>query len=141
MRNTGTLNGTVQGRGIDLNANGALDQIAIDVGSSVAQAGPYRLFVHLGAAGKTLVGSGDAVLAAGTQTISAVFNVQDLVARGLNKGPYSLDMVELMFLDNGQAIPADRKVNLGQIASFQNTNIFPERPFPKGPPAAPAINP
>ena len=126
VRSTVTLTGTVQARGIDLNANGALDQIAIDAGASIGQAGPYRLFVHLGANGKKLVGSGDATLGAGAQTATAIFNVQDLVAQGLGKGPYSLDLVELMFLDSGNAIPADRKVNLGQIGNFQNSSF--ERP-------------
>jgi uncharacterized protein (TIGR02246 family) len=31
--------------------------------------------------------------------------------------------------------------DLWQIASFQNTNSVPETPFPKGPPAAPAVKP
>ena len=120
VRDTATLSGVVQARGIDLNANGALDQIALDAGANIAQPGTYRVFVQLGAAGgKKLVGSGDKLLAAGAQTATALINTQDLVAQGLGKGPYSVDQIDLMYLDNGNAIPADRKVNLGQIANFQ----------------------
>lgn len=120
VRYTASLGDSLQARGIDLNANGALDQIALDAPASILQPGNYRLFVHLGTTnGKKAVASGDRVLAAGAQTATALVATQDLVAQGLGKGPYSIDLVELMYLDNGNAIPADRKVNLGQIANFQ----------------------
>ena len=127
VRDTASLGDSLQARGIDLNANGALDQIALDAPASILQPGNYRLFVHLGAAnGKKAVASGDRALAAGPQTATALIGTQYLVAQGLGKGPYSIDLVDLMYLDNGNAIPADRKVNLGQIANFQFSNF--ERP-------------
>lgn len=112
---TGTLADTVRGRGIDLNANGALDRIAVDTDVQVLIAGRYRMFVRLAGLGRSLVASGEANLGAGTRTLSAEFDTQQLVAAGLGRGPYAVELVELVFLAANQAQPADRKVNLGAI--------------------------
>jgi len=122
---TATLADTVRGRGIDLNANGALDRIAVDTNVQVATAGRFRLFVRLGAAGRSLVASGDANLTAGARTLSAEFDTQKLVAAGLGRGPYAVELAELVFLAPGKVQPADRKVNLG-IIDLSNTPF--ERP-------------
>lgn len=117
---SGVLTGGVRGRGIDLNGNGALDRIAIDADLQAAVAGTYRLTVQISAAGKKLVGSGDVALTPGARTASATFDTQELVQRGLGQGPYSVDVVELNYLDNGRVLFADRKFDQGQI-DFRNS--------------------
>ena len=123
---SGTLAGTVRGRGIDLNGNGALDRIAVDADLQAVLSGTYRLFVRLANAGRQITGSGDAVLTPGVRMATALFDTQQLVAQGLGRGPYTVELAELTFVDpTGRVVPADRKVNLGQI-DFRNS-VF-ERP-------------
>ena len=125
---SGTLAGTARGRGIDLNANGALDRIAVDADMQSVLGGTYRLFVQLGNAGNKISGSGDVVVTPGVRVATAVFDTQELLARGLGRGPYTIDVAELTFVDPaGRVLPADRKVNLGQI-DFRGS-VFERQPL------------
>jgi hypothetical protein len=123
VRQTGTLAGTVHDRGVDTNGNGKFEFVAFDIGVNATTAGRYRLFVTLRTQkGQTLVASGDATLVLGAQNATVDVDTGRLRALGEN-GPYFIDQIELRFLDGAKAIPADRRVDLGQTAAYQLTQF------------------
>ncbi len=135
VANTAALTGAGRGRGIDLNANGAFDRVAVDADISVTMPGTYRLFAHLRAAGRTLIGSGEVTVTAGARTATAFFDTSALLAEGLGQGPYTVDVLELHFVEpDRRSVDADRRIDAGTISvdgSFERpplrlTGVFSE---------------
>jgi hypothetical protein len=125
----GQLSGVVTNRGVDDNGDGLTDRVAFSVGAQINTAGTYQAFVHIRTRrGKTIVGSGTAALTSGSGLIEA--NVPaDAIRRVNENGPYTIELVELDFLDPAQGSEsADRRRNLGQTATYL-VSQFQRRPL------------
>ena len=116
---TGELTGAVSDRSVDDNNNGLFDRVVVDVEVDAAQAGDYRVFVHLkSVGGQNLVNGAAANLLVGLQDVSVDFDAASLQELGEN-GPYNIELVELIFVGSEGAIPSDRLLNVGQTQSYQ----------------------
>lgn len=122
----GKLTGTMSDKGVDDNNNGLFDRVTFDVGVNTDQAGDFRVFIHLkSAGGQSIVSSTMANLSVGIQNIRVDFAAAAFQELKEN-GPYSIDLVELLFLGNEGAMPSDRLINSGQTQAYQLSQF--ERP-------------
>jgi Calx-beta domain len=116
---TGKLTGIFNDQGVDDDGDGRFDRIAVIVQTNIAQVGKYRAFVHLLTKnGQKLVRSGEADLTAGTHNIGVNFEAAALLQLGEN-GPYTIELIELIFLDPLGANPADSLADVGQTQAYQ----------------------
>lgn len=97
---TTALNGSYADRGVDLNANGLYDQLVIDVGLNVSNAGDYLLSGNLEDSAGTVIErvSQRLTLAAGSQVFSLIFD-GSLIGQNQVDGPYYLRDVALADAD------------------------------------------
>lgn len=125
----GLLSGAIQDRGVDDNSDGLLDRIAFNVGTQITTAGTYQAFVHLRtSSGKTLVGSGRASQSSGSGVIEASI-AADAIRDANEDGPYTIDLVELEFIDPTEGNEAaDRRRDLGQTNTYL-VSQFQRRPL------------
>lgn len=115
---SGSLQGSINDRGIDDDGDGDLDRVIFDVGIDVAQAGGYITYVHLLAGGgKRLVRTKSDTLAAGSQSVAVDFEAEALRALG-EGGPYRIGRVELVQLSEAGPQTADQMFDLGQTRSY-----------------------
>lgn len=112
------LTGAVQDQGVDDDFDGLIDRVSFAVGTQMTAAGHYRAFVHLKTAGgKSIVGSSDADLPAGTGSLPVSVSADDFRAAGEN-GPYAVEFIELDSIGAGGASPCDRLDDLGQTQAY-----------------------
>jgi hypothetical protein len=121
------LAGTFDDFGVDDDGDGLFDLVSIFVHTMTTRDGTYRAYVHLSTAtGQTLVRSGDANLSTANEGVS--INIEaDAFLQLQENGPYNIDLIELIFLDAGGAVPADVVANVGQTRPYQLSEF--ERPL------------
>lgn len=118
------LTGTVIDQGIDDDNDGLLDRVVVEVEIDATQAGDHTLFVHLRAAnGRRVVRSvGVQDLPAGLHTIGVDFDAAALYAFQEN-GPYTIELVEVLFLSGEGDVPVVRLLNVGQTQAYQLSQL------------------
>jgi hypothetical protein len=124
---SGSLTETVEDRSVDDNNNGLFDRVVVDVEVDAAQAGDYRVFVHLkSAGGQNLVRGVATNLSVGLQNAGVDFEAASLLQELGENGPYNIELIELIFVGSEGAIPSDRLLNVGQTQTYQLSQF--ERP-------------
>lgn len=115
---TSTLTGNVGDQGIDDNADGLFDRVALSVETNTVVAGTYSLVAHLKtASGKRLARGIKVTFPTGLATVSIDFEADAFIQLGEN-GPYSIELIELFYLGENETIPADRLANAGQTSAY-----------------------
>lgn len=115
---TSQFTGVVSDNGVDADADGRYEQVALDIETRTSVAGDYRLLARLKTAGgKQLVRGVDAALAAGQRTLRVAFEAAALVRLG-EDGPYEIELAELTFLGPQGPAPADRLVAAGRTRPY-----------------------
>lgn len=121
------LLGSVRTRTIDLNSNGLIDELVLDVGVSVLQPGDFVVQVVLTASnGASLVSKGHFRLSTADAVVQVTFTAEDVRRLGVN-GPYTIGPVDITFLAPTGAQPADRVNDAGQTPAFSLADF--ERPL------------
>jgi len=112
------LTGGFTDQGIDDDSDSRFDRVAIDMGTNTTRAGAYRFFIHLKtASGKKVVRSADVNLTAGASNIRVNFEAAAFLSLG-EPGPYTIELVELLFIDTTGLIPSDSLANVGQTKAY-----------------------
>jgi hypothetical protein len=106
-------------RGIDLDADGLLDQIGVTPRATVLEAGTYNVGVRLRASnGKELLKTVERTFSAGPVTPEVLFATSDVESElGVN-GPYAVEEVRFLQLVGSDLLPADIRYNLGNTAAY-----------------------
>ena len=116
---TSELTGTVSDQGVDDNGNSLFDRIVITTGVNVMQSGNHRLYVHLKTqSGVRITRSAERNLLAGMQSVPVSFESSAFTTLG-EKGPYTIESLELDSLGATGATPSDRIINVGQTQPYQ----------------------
>ena len=116
---TGKLTGVVTDQGKDDNFDGLIDRVSLNIGTQIAAAGNYQVFVHLKTAtNKPIVGSGTAQIAAGSGLIVVDMPAENFRESGEN-GPYAIELIELDILEaTAGSRTVDRLRDLGQTQNY-----------------------
>lgn len=106
-------------RGIDLDADGLLDQIGVTPRATILEAGTYNVGVRLRASnGKELLKTTEQTFTAGAVTPEVIFPTSDVETElGVN-GPYAVDEVRFLQLVGSDLVPADIRYDLGNTAAY-----------------------
>lgn len=113
------LTGVFADRGIDLDADGLLDQIGVSPNVDVVTGGAFNVQVVLGASnGTSIAGNRIVSLPAGTANPEILFSAQDVKDHLGVDGPYTLSEVRIESLDDDPPPTADAAFNLGQTAAY-----------------------
>jgi hypothetical protein len=106
-------------RGIDLDADGLLDQIGVTPRATILEAGTYNVGVRLRASnGKELLKTVEQTFSAGAVTPEVLFPTSDVETElGVN-GPYAVAEVRFLQLVGNDLVPADIRYNLGNTAAY-----------------------
>ena len=114
----GRLTGNVDDRGVDDDADGVFERVAVAADADMMEAGNYQLFVHLSTDdNKNLVRNTEVNLSEGVQTIEVNFVADDLLGLGKD-GPYSISLIELDFLGDDITFTADKLVDPAQTRAY-----------------------
>jgi hypothetical protein len=120
------LLGDVPVRTVDANGNGLIDEVVLDVSVNVLVAGRFSSRVVLTASnGASLSRNVQADLAAGNTVIPVGFGASELRGFGVD-GPYAIGPVEIVFIGDDGAIPADRLDEAGMTPPILLSDL--ERP-------------
>jgi hypothetical protein len=117
------LRAAIQGftdRGIDLDFDRQLDQVAVALAANVAQNGTYDVMVKLRASnGNELQHSQRVALGTGIRTVDVLFDSALLTSQLGVDGPYQVVEAKFLFNTATDGVPADIKYNLGSTAAYR----------------------
>lgn len=114
-----SLSGLFSDRGIDLDADGLLDQIGVTPNLDVLTAGDYNVVVVLEASnGTSIAGHLTATLPAGIANPEVLFSTADVKDHLDVDGPYTLSEVRLEYLEADPPPTVDAGFDLGQTAAY-----------------------
>jgi PKD domain len=112
------LLGAATARGVDLNFNGLFDQLMLDIGVKVLQAGAFVVQVDLEASNGTRLSRGGRFdLTTSDAVVHVTFTAEDIRGFGVD-GPYRIGPIEIAFLGPLGAQPADRLDDGGNTPPF-----------------------
>ena len=121
------LLGAVGTRTVDLNFNGLIDELILDVGVSVLQDGDFSVRVVLSTpAGTSVVSRTQIALTTADGVVPVTFTAEQIRSLGVD-GPYAIGPVEIAFLGPSGAQPADRLESAGQTPPLSLADF--ERPL------------
>lgn len=113
--------GTASDAGTDTNGDGLFEHVALSLGVSVDEAGPYSVHARLaGADGRTLSAGASAVLAQGDGTVAVPFDAAAIKTFLAQPGPWTIEEAVLTRLDD-TGVPvrvADVRRNLGLTGAY-----------------------
>lgn len=111
-------------RGIDLDADGLLDQIGVTPRATLLENGVYNVGVRLRASnGKEIFRTVERTFSAGPVTPEVIFATSDVVSElGVN-GPYAVEEVRILQLVGSDLVTADIRYDLGNTAAY-DLNAF-----------------
>lgn len=114
-----TIDALFTDRGIDLDADGLIDQIGVTPRATILEAGTYNVGVRLRASnGQELLGTIEQTFSAGPVTPEVIFPTSDVTTElGVN-GPYAVEEVRILQVVDEDLVPADIRYNLGNTAAY-----------------------
>lgn len=123
----GTGNSTISGpfsdTGVDTNANSLFDELQVDVGLNIDNAGDYTLYGELqDSSNNLLVASISANLGSGAQTLTLSFDGATLFNNGVD-GPYDLVTVQLIEEQGTSLVIVDSQTNAHTTTAYGYTQF------------------